>query len=60
MRKTKTVKRAEKALRRLLEGQAPSEATRSLAGMTYQELCKLRRVAQNLSYACGKMTELRR
>ena len=60
MRKTKTVKRAEKALRRLLESQAPSEAAQSLAGMTYEELCELRRAAQDLGYVCGKMNELRR
>ena len=58
---TKAVsKKAKEALRRLLEGQAPSEAARSLAGMTYEELCELRRVAQDLSYVCGKMNELRR
>ena len=53
-------KKAKEALRRLLEGRAPAEAARSLAGMTYEELCELRRAAQDLGYVCGKMNELRR
>jgi len=58
---TKVVSRkAKEALRRLLEGQAPSEAAQPLAGMTYEELCELRRAAQDLGYVCGKMNELKR
>ena len=58
--KTAMSRKAKEALRRLLEGQAPSEAAQSLAGMTYEELCELRRAVQNLDYVCGKMNELRR
>ena len=61
MTNTKVVSRkAKEALRRLLVGQGPAEAAQSLAGMTYEELCELRRAAQDLGYVCGKMNELKR